>query len=43
MDRVTYKVNMKSHSLYLIFAFDEYLFKRQEFKENSMKTLGTNI
>ena len=43
MDKVTSKISLKSQSLLLIFAFDDYLFKRLEFKSNSIKMLGKNI
>ena len=42
-DKVTSKFNIKSQSLFLIIAFDDYLFKRLGFKASSMKILGKNV
>ena len=43
LDKVTSKVNIKSQSLFLIIAFDDYLFKRLGFKASTMKVLGKTV
>ena len=41
-DKVTSKVKIKSQSLFLIMAFDEYLFKRFVLNATSMKIVAKN-